>query len=90
MNPDNSSIETLDKLATKLAKKRRLAQVTRGDLALEAEVSVDVIERIETGRPVAYEDLVAVLDTIDRAQALAGLRVPQPRTEASPDDIASA
>jgi len=89
VQPDLTHLQDLDQLAARIAKKRRLAHITRRDLAFEAGVALDVIERIETGRPVAHEDLIAVLDTI-AAVTTAEIRIPAPRAEQDPGSANSA
>lgn len=91
---ETSSAEELTQLATRVSKKRRLARITRADLAFEAGISMETVERIESGRPVAPEDLLAVLDAIAGAGApWANARVPAQRSappEESSGDAATA
>lgn len=87
MPSEITPVELLDQLASKLAKRRRLAHITRADLAFEAGVDLEVIERIETGRPVAHDDLTAVLDVVAAGRRPAQLQVPAPRGEASADQL---
>ena len=85
----NETVEQLDMIAARIAKKRRLAHITRGDLAYEAGVTIEVVERIEQGRPVAHDDLLAVLHRMEELRA-AEISVPGPRTEPATISIATA
>jgi len=89
---EESTVVQRDQLAARLAKKRRLAHITRAGLAQEAGVGLEVIERIETGRPVAHADLVAVLDTIANSQSRSEQppQVPEPRLEPTAEQLGQA
>ena len=87
MSVPENSVEQLDQIANRIAKERRLAHITRGDLAFEAGVSLEILEQIERGRPVAHEDLIAVLDVVAGARRRAETYVPQPRTESMPSQV---
>jgi len=89
VQPDDTSVEYLDQIAARISKRRRLARITRGELAFEAGVGLDVIERIESGRPVAHDDLIAVIDGIEHRRA-GVVHVPTPRTESQQGSIQSA
>ena len=89
MQPDENSVEYLDQIAARISKRRRLARITRGELAFEAGVGLEVIERIETGRPVAHDDLIAVIDGIEHLRS-GELHIPTPRTESSQSSVQSA
>ena len=88
MHLDDHSIEQLDQIAARVAKQRRLAHITRGDLAFEAGGGHEVGERIETGRPVAPEDLIAVLHGIEQRRE-GELHIPAPRTDPMPSSAAT-
>jgi transcriptional regulator with XRE-family HTH domain len=81
-----TTVQILDQLAAKLAKKRRLARITRAELALEAGVDLEVVDRIEHGRPVAHDDLVAVLEVVAAGRPIPR-HVPAPRGELSPEQL---
>ena len=89
MQPDENSVEYLDQIAARIAKRRRLARITRGELAFEAGVGLEVIERIETGRPVAHDDLIAVIDGIEHRRASL-VHIPTPRSESVPSSAQTA
>jgi len=76
------SIEDLTVLAARLQKGRRLRQLTRGELAVEAGVDIEVVDRMETGHVVSDEDREAVLAVVGAPATAAALHIPQQRTEA--------
>lgn len=59
-------IEDLTALAARVAKRRRLARLTRPGLAQEAGVPPDVVTRIENARVVSDADVYAVLGILQR------------------------
>lgn len=75
-------VEDLTVLAARLHKGRRLAQMTRGELADEAGVDPEVVERMETGRVVSDEDRDSVMAVVAAHTTPTALHIPQPRTEA--------
>lgn len=75
-------VEDLTLLAARVQKGRRLADLTRGELAVEAGVRRDVVDRIETGRVVSDEDRESVLAVVAAHTTPTALHIPQPRSEA--------
>jgi len=75
-------VEDLTLVAARLHKARRLAQLTRGELAVEAGVDPDVVERMETGRVVSDEDRDSVMAVVALHTTPTALKIPQPRAEA--------
>ena len=76
-------VEELDVLAARLAKGRRLAHLSRSDLATESGVEIEVVERMETGRVVPDEDQAKVLAVLAEHTTAEALHIPRPRSEAS-------
>jgi len=74
-------VEELDVLAARLAKGRRLAHLSRSDLATESGVDLEVVERMETGRVVPDEDQAKVLAVLGEHTTAEALHIPQPRSE---------
>jgi hypothetical protein len=81
VQPDENSVEYLDQIAARIAKRRRLARITPASLAVAAGVGLDVSHRLATGPPVAHDDLIAVIDGIEHRRS--GVHIPTPRTESS-------
>jgi len=75
-------VEDLTLLAARLHKGRRLAQLTRGELAVEAGVDPDVVERMETGRVVSDADRDSVMAVVALHTTPTALQIPHPRAEA--------
>lgn len=73
-------VEDLTILAARLQKGRRLAQLTRGELAVEAGVDVEVVDRMETGRIVSDEDRDSVLAVVAVHTTPSALHIPQQRS----------
>jgi len=74
-------VEELDVLAARLAKGRRLAHLSRQDLATESGVALAVVERMETGRVVPDEDRDKVLAVLAEHTTPEALHIPHPRSE---------
>lgn len=77
-------VEELNVLAARLAKGRRLAHLSRSDLATESGVDLEVVERMETGHVVPDEDRAKVLAVLAEHTTPEALHLPRPRSEALP------